>query len=181
MSETRNHYRKPFKSDHLSSSDLEDFLENDVVLEFTIKNVKQYIIDEKGKGGVKVAGKTISANIANFVEPIKPMVLNATNSAILAKLTGSSFVEDWNNVKVELYILKNIRFGKETVEGIRIKETPPKAITPQEIKLIKGKVAMCTTQAELNLFYSSLSSKEKTNKEIMSLLKEKQIDIKQAV
>lgn len=179
--EKKSHYRKVFKSDHLSTYDLEDFIETGVLLEFTIKEVKQFDKDETGKGGVKVAGKNIAANIAYFKDPIKPMVLNATNSAIMAKLTGSSFVDDWKDVIVELFILKNIKFGKETVEGIRIKEEPPKAITEMEIKLIKGKVAALLSQAELNQFYTSLSTKEKTNREIVEILKEKQIDLKQSI
>jgi len=170
--ENKTHYRKVFKSDHLSSFDLEDFIENGVNLEFTIKHVKQF-------ESTKVAGKSIAANIAYFVEPVKPMVLNATNSKIVAKLADSSFLEDWNNIPVELYILKNIQFGKERVTGIRIKEEPPKAITSQEIKVIKGKVATCLGMAELNAFYASLTSKEKTNKEVIQILKDKQLDLKQ--
>lgn len=170
----KTHYRKAFKSDHLSTYDLEDFLENGVVLEFTIKKVEQF-------QEAKVAGKKIKANIAYFLEDIKPMVLNATNSAIIARRTGTPFVEDWVNVPVELYILKNITFGSEKVEGIRIKEEPPKAITEQDIKMMKGKVALLTTMPELNKFYASLSNKEKTNKEIVEILKDKQIDLKQTV
>ena len=68
----KSHYRNVFKSDHLSSYDLEDFTEQGRPLEFTIKNVVQEL-------GTKVAGKKIDANIAYFVEPIKPLVLNATN------------------------------------------------------------------------------------------------------
>jgi len=123
----KTHYRKVFKSDHLSTYDLEDYLENGVVLEFTIKEVKQF---EK----TKVAGKQIAANIAYFKETVKPMVLNATNSSVLAKMTGSSFVEDWKDLHVELYILKNIKFGRETVEGIRIKEETPKALSEHKRK-----------------------------------------------
>ena len=172
MTENKDHYRKVFKSDHLSTYDLEDFIETGVVLEFTIKEVKQFL-------ETKVAGKKIAANIAYFVEPIKPMVLNATNSSVLSKLTGSSFVQDWKNILVELYILGNIKFGTKTVEGIRIRENKPKAITEHEIKLIKGKVATLTSNTELNVFYSNLNTKEKTNKEVLAILKEKQTDLKQ--
>lgn len=175
----KKHYRKVFKSDHLSTFDLEDFIEEGILLEFTISEVKQYEKTDDGKGGISVAGKTISANIAYFKEGIKPMVLNATNSAILAKRTGSSFVDDWKDVKVELYILKNIRFGKETVDGIRIKEEPPRQLTEQDIRLIKGKVAAILDNASLNAYYTSLSTKEKTSKEVIEILKQKQLDLKQ--
>jgi len=168
----RTHYRKVFKSDHLSSYDLEDFIEQGVLLEFTIKEVKSF-------DSTKVAGKSIAANIAYFIEDIKPMVLNATNSKILSNLIGSSFVEEWKNFKVELYILKNIKFGKDKVEGIRIKETIPKVLSEQDIKIIRGAISTIPSQAALNFFYSNLSTKEKTNKEIVEILKDKQIQLKQ--
>ena len=81
--ETKTHYRKVFKSDHLGIADLEDFIEEKVQLIFTIKHVKQEI-------GVSVAGKKGNFNIAYFVEPIKPLVLNATNSKVVKFLPGSS-------------------------------------------------------------------------------------------
>jgi len=168
----KSHYRNVFKSDHLSSYDLEDFTEQGRPLEFTIKNVVQEL-------GTKVAGKKIDANIAYFVEPIKPLVLNATNSKIVAKFAGSPFVNDWNNIPIELYVQKNINFGRDTVQGIRIRETPPKAITSQEIKLIKGKVAVITDLKSLNIFYAGLTPKEKTHKDIIEALKGKQTDLKQ--
>ena len=173
MSEAkRKHYRNVFKSDHLSTFDLEDFQEQGILLEFTITRVEQH-------QATKVAGKTIAANIAHFKEGIKPLVLNATNSATMAKICGSSYVDDWKNVEIELFILKNIRFGKETVSGVRIKDTPPKSISEHDVKIIKGKVAIVTSQAELNQYYSSLTTKEKTHPEVMKILKEKQIDLKQ--
>lgn len=168
----KTHYRNVFKSDHLSSYDLEDFIEQGRPLEFTIKHVEQ-------KTSTRVAGKKIDANICYFIEPIKPLVLNATNSKILSKFTGSNFVEDWKNIQIELYILKNISFGKETVQGIRIKETQPQQITDKDIKIVKGKVAVLTDNNALNTYYNSLSAKMKTNKEIIQILKDKQIDLKQ--
>jgi hypothetical protein len=174
----KKHYRNVFKSDHLSSYDLEDFIEQGRPLEFTIKFVEQFVL-ENSKGGVKVAGKVISANIAHFVEDIKPMVINAGNSNIMAKFSKSSFVNDWNNINVELYVKKNIKFGKETRQGIGIKDTPPVPLTEKDINLIKGKVSIITSQDSLNKFYADLSTKEKTNKDVIDILKEKQTDLKQ--
>ena len=168
----KTHYRKVFKSDHLSSYDLEDFTEEGRPLDFTIKHVQQEI-------NVKVAGKKISANIAYFVEPIKPLVLNATNSKIISKMVGSNFVQDWNDLPIELYIQKGISFGKETVQGIRIKEEKPKIITDKDVKMISGKLAIITDLKGLNAFYGSLSVRERTNKKIIQLLKDKQTDLKQ--
>lgn len=113
--ENKTHYRKVFKSDHLGVADLEDFIEEKKSLIQTISHVKQEI-------NVSVAGKKGSFNIAYFKSNIKPLVLNATNSAVMKQLTGSVFVEDWNNVDVELYVEKNIRFGRDVVDGVRIKK-----------------------------------------------------------
>ncbi len=113
--EKKHHYRAVFKSDHLGSADLEDFIEQGKLLTFTIREVKQEI-------GVSVAGKKGNHNIAYFIEPIKPLVLNATNSKVVKSFAGGSpFVEDWKNVPVELYIDENVKMKGETVSGVRIK------------------------------------------------------------
>jgi len=117
----KNHYRKVFKSDHLGVADLEDLIEQKKPLIFTIKNVKQ-------EWGVMVAGKKGNHNIAYFVEPIKPLVINAGNSKILKSFhpTQSPMVEDWTNIRVELYINENVKFGKDVVSGVRISPVQPK-------------------------------------------------------
>ena len=96
-----------------------------------------------------------------------------------SKFAGSNFVEDWNNIPIELYIQKGISFGKETVQGIRIKDKPPTPLTLKDINLIKGKVSIITSQDSLNKFYADLTTKEKTNKDVIDILKEKQTDLKQ--
>jgi len=124
--ETKTHYRKVFKSDHLGIADLEDFIEENKRLVFTIKEVKQYILTSDKSSGIVVAGKRISANIAHFVEPIKPLVLNATNSKIVKSFNGNSpFVEDWGNTVIELYIDKSVKMKGEIVGGVRIKPNQP--------------------------------------------------------
>lgn len=110
----QTHYRKVFKSDHLGVADLEDFTEaGNSELIFTIAKVQQEF-------GTKVAGKKIDANIAYFVENIKPLVLNATNSKTMQTLTGSCFVENWQNVPVRLYIDRGAKLKGEVVGGVRI-------------------------------------------------------------
>lgn len=123
----KTHYRKVFKSDHLGQADLEDFKEEGSNLIFTIAYVNQEM-------GAKVAGKKIDANIAYFVERIKPLVLNATNSATMKKLTSSAFVEDWQNVVIQLYIEPNVKMKGEVVGGVRISHLKPKITKPQVTK-----------------------------------------------
>lgn len=126
----KTHYRKAFDSPYLSSADI---VEAQV---FTVKHVKL----EKDK-----TNKTKdSFNTAYFVEkeirqgePLKPMILNATNSNIMKNLTGSAFIDDWQNVKVMIYVDHNVRFGKEIMDGLRISpnKQEKEQLTPSNSKL----------------------------------------------
>lgn len=120
METPKHHYRNVFKSDHLGSADLEDFIEQGKKLIFTIKEVKQEF-------GIKVAGKKGDFNIAYFVEPIKPLVLNVTNSKQIKTFAGGNpFVETWKNIPVELYVDENVKaVTGGTTQGVRIKPIQP--------------------------------------------------------
>lgn len=118
----QTHYRKVFKSDHLGCADLEDFMESGSNMIFTIAHVKQ-------ERGARVAGKKIDANIAYFVENIKPLVLNAGNSKRVSEFAGSVFVENWNNIPVQLYVDPNVSMKGQTVGGVRIS---PNKVKPRQ-------------------------------------------------
>lgn len=115
----QTHYRKVFKSDHLGCADLEDFIESGSNLIFTISHVNQ-------ERGAKVAGKKIDANIAYFVEKIKPLVLNAGNSKAVSKLAGSVFVENWKNLPIQLYIDSSVMMKGQITGGVRVSYNAPK-------------------------------------------------------
>jgi hypothetical protein len=122
MSEiAKTHYRKAFNSPYLSSAD---------IVGPTVLTIARVTLElDKTK-------KTKDLfNTAYFVErelrqgeALKPMILNASNSKALKDLAGSHFIEDWQNVKVTIYVDPNVRFGRDTVEGLRISPQPP-AIT----------------------------------------------------
>lgn len=114
MKTNKTHYRKVFKSDHLGAADLEEYIEVKRDLIFTIDVVKQ-------EYDTKVAGKKIDANIAYFKEKVKPLVLNATNSKMMATISGSKFVEDWSGITIELFIDHSVKMRGEIVGGVRIK------------------------------------------------------------
>ena len=123
--QNKTHYRKVFDSPYLSAADIVE------PVALTIRCV-QVEADKTKKTKDKM-------NTAYFVEreiragePLKPMILNATNSKMVAKITGSPFLEDWGGVSVEIYVDHNVRFGRETVEGLRIR---PAAIRPQKREL----------------------------------------------
>ena len=127
----KTHYRKVFKSDHLGVADLEDLQEAKIDPVFTI----DFVAQEKG---AKVAGKKIDANIAYFKEKIKPLVLNATNSKALRKLTGSCFIEDWAGLTIRLYIDPTASLKGEIVGGVRI--------NPNHVKKQKTEITKETAQ-----------------------------------
>ena len=91
---------------------------SDLIL--TIREVKQEI-------GARVAGRKGDHNIAYFSNKgVKPWVLNAGNSKIVKKLAGgSSFVEDWGNLTVQLYIDHTASYGGEITGGVRVNPNPP--------------------------------------------------------
>jgi hypothetical protein len=123
--DNKTHYRKVFKSDHLGVADLEEYLEEGKRLVFTIKEVKQ-------EYEVSVAGRKGNHNIAYFNEGIKPLVLNATNSKVVRSFcNGSSFVEDWSNTMIELYIDSSVKMKGEIVGGVRIKPKQPTKNKPE--------------------------------------------------
>jgi hypothetical protein len=130
MSQT--HYRKIFKSDHLGVADLEEYLEQGSSLIFTVSRVRQEM-------NAKVAGKKINANIAYFEENIKPLVLNATNSKTMSKLSGSCFVENWQNLTIQLYIDRDARLMGEVVGGVRVS---PKVVRKQKPVITKDNAKM---------------------------------------
>ncbi|MEI2271872.1 hypothetical protein OHD16_06925 [Sphingobacterium sp. ML3W] len=118
--QSKHHFRKVYKSDHLGVPDLEDLVEEGKKLIFNIREVKQ-------EYGVSVAGKKGDYNIAYFHEGIKPLVLNATNAKVVKTFSGgSSFVEDWKDILVELYIDATVKMKGETVGGVRIRPVQPK-------------------------------------------------------
>jgi hypothetical protein len=129
--ETKTHYRKAFDSPYLSSAD---------IVEPTVLTVSCVKLEKD-----RTKKTQDQFNTAYFVEkfirpgePLKPMILNATNSKTMKGLTGSAFIDDWNSVRITIYVDGAVRFGKETVEGLRISPYAPeaakKALTPQMAK-----------------------------------------------
>ena len=126
----KTHYRKAFNSPYLSSADI---VEPTVL---TISHVKLELDKTKKTKD--------SFNTAYFAEkelrpgePLKPMILNAHNSKTMKNLIGSSFIDDWNNTPVTVYVDSNVKFGRDTVEGLRLSSETPNV----RRKLVQGSVA----------------------------------------
>ena len=128
VSKEKTHYRKAFNSPYLSSADIVE------PITLTIHNVKLELDQTKKTKD--------SFNTAHFVEKeirkgeaLKPMILNAVNSHTMKEITGSYYIDDWNNIQVQIYVDPNVRFGRDTVEGLRINQIKTKPVlTPDDIE-----------------------------------------------
>jgi hypothetical protein len=115
------HWRKVFLSDYLGSCDLEDGKD----LKATIKSVSVQEVKNSD-------GKKQERNVAKFTdEKIKPMILNVTNCKIMKKLTGSKYINDWNNVVVQIYAKDDIKAFGDITEGLRLRDFQPKTDKPK--------------------------------------------------
>lgn len=124
MTDSKTHFRKAFDSPYLSSAD---------IVEPTVLTVARVALE-----GDKTKKTKDQFNTAYFAErelrpgeKLKPMILNATNSKTMKSITGSAFLEDWHDVRITVYVDPNVKFGKESVEGLRIS---PKA--PERARLV---------------------------------------------
>lgn len=129
MTTEKTHFRKAFDSPYLSSAD---------IVEPTVLTVQRVTLE-----GDKTKKTKDKFNTAYFAEQeirpgekLKPMILNATNSKTMKNLTGSHFIDDWKNVRITVYVDHNVKFGKETMEGLRISPQAPtrRVLTPASTK-----------------------------------------------
>lgn len=124
MNNQKIHYRKAFNSPYLSSADIT------APTVLTVARVR--LEPDKSKKSKDLF------NTAYFTEKeirpgekLRPMILNATNSRTMKALTGSAFIDDWNDVPVTIYVDPNVRYRGDTVEGLRISTEKPREAKPE--------------------------------------------------
>jgi hypothetical protein len=121
MQTKKTHWKKVFNSDYLGSCDLDDGKD----LRAVIKSVEI----KKVKGN---DGKEQERNVATFTDSkIKPMILNATNCKIVKRFAKSVYINDWNNIPVQIYIKDDIKAFGDITEGLRIREIQPALNKPK--------------------------------------------------
>lgn len=67
-----------------------------------------------------------------FKDAKKPMICNVTNAKAISKVAGSTYIEDWQGVRIILYTSEVSAFG-ETRDAIRVRPYAPK-LSDAEIK-----------------------------------------------
>jgi hypothetical protein len=81
-------------------------------------------------------GKREECTVLHFREKEKPLILNATNGKMVAKLAGTPYIEQWSGVRIALAVEKVRAFG-DVVDAVRVqKKVLPqvKQATEPEIK-----------------------------------------------
>ena len=120
----KTHYRKAFLSPYLSSAD---------IVAPTVLTIHHVTLEGDKSKKTKDQFNTayFSEKEIRHGEALKPMILNATNSRTMKELSGSHFIDDWQGIKVTIYVDGNVRFGRDTVEGLRISPQPPVIRKPE--------------------------------------------------
>ncbi|HUH49356.1 MAG TPA: hypothetical protein VLZ56_05810 [Mycoplana sp.] len=122
----QTHYRKVFDSPYLSSADIVE------PVTLTIARVTQEADKTKKSKDVFNTAYFREREIRPG-EKLKPMILNATNSKTMDKLAGTPFIEEWGDTRVTVYVEKGIKFGRDTVDGLRImKAAQRRSLTPAQ-------------------------------------------------
>lgn len=159
----KTHYRKAFDSPYLSSAD---------IVEPTVLTVQCVRLEPD-----KTKKTKDQFNTAYFVEKeirkgetLKPMILNASNSKTMKQLTGSAFIDDWQNVRITVYVDCNVRFGKETVEGLRISPHAPerKYLTPENKKAWENAKAAYLRDGNLDAVTSRINISDEHVEQLIS-------------
>lgn len=123
MSEdNKTHFRKAFHSPYLSAADIVDPI---------VLTVKRVVLETDRTKKTKDQFNTcywVEREIRPG-ETLKPMILNATNSKFMATETGSKWIDDWAGTQVTVWVDGAVRFGKETVEGLRLAKATERPMT----------------------------------------------------
>jgi hypothetical protein len=166
---TKTHYRKAFDSPYLSSAD---------IVEPTVLTVHHVTLEVDHTKKTKD-----NFNTAHFVErelrpgeKLKPMILNATNSKTMRNLTGSAFIDDWQNVPITIYVDPSVRFGKESVEGLRISPKPPgkRQLTPDNTRHWEAAKAAYVRDGNLTGVLAKVDMSEAHQRQLMGECEQKE-------
>ena len=75
---------------------------------------------------VGTGGKKEFEVVAHLKDGVLPFILNKTNMKTIQKLYKSPYIEDWSGRAIQIYFDPTIKFGRETVGGLRVRDFVPK-------------------------------------------------------
>ena len=106
------HYKKLFPTGFIDESDLP---------KDTIVTIAAVAIETLTRPG----GDKDDKVAITFAGAKKKLVCNKTNAIRIAKMYGSN-TDDWVGKAITLYFDTTIKFGRDTVGGVRVRESKPK-------------------------------------------------------
>ena len=159
MEKQLTHWKKLQNPLYLGSYDFQPNEERTV----TVKDVKREMV--KGPDGSE------EETILYFVENYKPMIMNATNSKMLTKLSESPYVEKWIGISFKLVVVKIKAFG-EFMDALRIKSEKVVKLLPELVldsaNFVKVKEAIKSGKFTIE----QVESKYKLSKEVKEAINE---------
>lgn len=108
------HWKRLTNPDYLGAYALDP--DQDLVV--TIKSVTNELVASPD-------GKKETCSVMRFVEDVKPMVLNATNSKTITKLFKTPYIEEWAGRKIQLYVQKGVKAFGDVVDALRVRPFLP--------------------------------------------------------
>jgi hypothetical protein len=114
MAEKLTHWKKLTNPDYLGAYALEP--NQDLVV--TIKSVANELV-------ASADGKKETCMVMRFVENVKPMVLNSTNSKTIAKLFKTPYIEEWAGRKIQIFVQTGVKAFGDVVDALRIRPFLP--------------------------------------------------------
>jgi hypothetical protein len=150
----KTHYRKAFDSPYLSAADIVD----PVVL-----TVRRVVLEKDKTKKTQDHFNTAYWEEAELRpgEKLKPMILNSTNSKAMAILSGSKWIDDWAGLSVTVFVDPNVRFGKETVEGLRISKATERPQGADPAMVEQGDTKAKEGEAALRAFWEGLTEAQR--------------------
>ncbi len=78
---------------------------------------------------VGVGGKSEMEVVAHFSDGNKPLILNKTNMKTITSIYKTPYIEDWKGRAIQIYYDPTVKFGRDTVGGLRIRNFVPEQKT----------------------------------------------------
>jgi len=128
---TKTHWREIKQTEYLGGHDLADGKGGFRDITVTIKRAMKRQVSD-------IHGDTTDELVLEFADKTKPMIMNVTNSRVLAKLLKTAYIEDWAGKEIQIGTEKVKAFG-EVHDALRIRPYLPKKQAPPVPCAVCGK------------------------------------------
>ena len=169
MKENNTDCMKYRKSTHLAGVDVDMISAEKGKCILTIK-------DAYYNTGVDVSGNRTDGYFLEFMEAVKPMVVNSTNRKVIASIikiknkcsgAASRNIGNWKGLKLELIFDENVKMMGKLTGGIRVSPISP--IPDVSDKNAKRCLNLCTSVEALTIAWKLLTDEEKALPSVVSL------------